>query len=559
MGMDKTEAAMENSIVRAVPTAPFQDQRPGTSGLRKKTRVFMQPNYLENFVQAVFNVVRKRGEGELGAETLVVGGDGRYHNKEAAQIILRMAAANGFGNVLVGRDGILSTPAVSATIRGRQAMGGLVLSASHNPGGIDADFGIKYNIANGGPAPEAMTSEIYQETLRLTRYLTLDHSDIDLNQEGNFLLGNTRVTVIDSLADYTALMEELFDFKALSDFFASGFRMCFDAMNAVTGPYAHHILEERLGARPGTVINGQPLEDFGGHHPDPNLVHAAELVARLNSDGAPDFGAACDGDGDRNLILGRKFFVSPGDSLAIIAEHAPRSIPGYRKGLAGVARSMPTSSAVDRVAAALNVHCYETPTGWKFFGNLMDAGLCTMCGEESFGTGSNHIREKDGLWAVLCWLSILASERKSVAEIVGDHWRQFGRSYYQRHDYEGLQSEAATRMVDELRAKLPSLQDNPVGESRVATADDFSYTDPVDSSVSSHQGLRIILEDGSRIIFRLSGTGTEGATLRIYVEQYRKNDFDSPVDEVLKPLIEYARQVIKLREYCGRDEASIIT
>lgn len=550
---------MQSTEIRTVRTTPFPDQRPGTSGLRKKTRVFMQPNYLENFVQAVFNTIREETEGTLDKETLVVGGDGRYYNREATQIILRMAAANRMGRVLVGRSGLMSTPAVSATIRRRRALGGLVLSASHNPGGINQDFGIKYNIRNGGPAPEAITQRIYEETLKLTEYFTLDHPDIDLEHEGSTRLGNTEIIIIDPLTDYTAVMEELFDFEALRSLFASGFRMQFDAMHAITGPYAHYILEERLGAGAGTVINGTPLEDFGGHHPDPNLVHAADLVAHMNATDSPDFGAACDGDGDRNLILGRNFFVTPGDSLAIIAEHAARAIPGYSKGLAGVARSMPTSTAVDRVASELKVPCYETPTGWKFFGNLMDAGMCTICGEESFGTGSNHVREKDGLWAVLCWLSILATTRKAVAEVVRDHWQRLGRSYYQRHDYEGLEVEAATQMLALLRDKLPSLLGTLIAGSKVSHADDFSYTDPVDGSRSAHQGIRILLEDGSRIICRLSGTGTEGATLRLYVERYRRDGGDAAIDEILAPLAQVARQLLELREKFGRDEPTIIT
>jgi phosphoglucomutase len=545
--------------MKTVPTTPFTDQRPGTSGLRKKTRVFMQPNYLENFVQAVFNTVRAETPAGFGAETLVVGGDGRYYNRTATQTILRMSAANGFGRVLVGRSGILSTPAVSAVIRRHGALGGLVLSASHNPGGVDADFGIKYNTRNGGPAPESVTARIYEQTLTITNYLTLDHPDIDLEHEGRLRLSDTEIVVIDPLADYTALMEELFDFAALRALFQSGFRMQFDAMHAVTGPYARHILEERLSASTGTVINGTPLEDFGGHHPDPNLAHAAELVAHMSGAAAPDLGAACDGDGDRNLILGRNFFVSPGDSLAVIAEYAQSSIPGYHAGLAGVARSMPTSAAVDRVAQALGIPCYETPTGWKFFGNLMDAGLCTICGEESFGTGSNHVREKDGLWAVLCWLSILAVTRKSVAEIVAAHWQRFGRSYYQRHDYEGLELTPATEMIEALRAKLPTLIDRPVAGSRIAHADDFSYTDPVDGSVSARQGIRILLADGSRIVCRLSGTGTEGATLRLYLERYLKDGGRSAVADVLAPLIAAARELLELRARCGRDEPTIIT
>lgn len=545
--------------MKTIQTTPFSDQRPGTSGLRKKTSVFMQANYVENFVQAVFNTVREDVDGGFAKETLVVGGDGRFYNREAAQIILRMAAANAFGRVLLGRGAILSTPAVSAVIRRQGALGGLVLSASHNAGGIDEDFGIKYNVRNGGPAPEAITERIYQHTLNLTEFRTIDHADIDLDREGSFRLGDTEVVVIDPLADYTAVMEELFDFASLRALFASGFRMQFDAMHAVTGPYAHHIFEQLLSAPAGTVINGTPLEDFGGHHPDPNLAHAAELVAHMNAAGAPDLGAACDGDGDRNLILGRNFFVTPGDSLAVIAEHAATSIPGYRAGLAGLARSMPTSTAVDRVAAAQGVHCYETPTGWKFFGNLMDADLCTICGEESFGTGSNHVREKDGLWAVLCWLSILAATRKSVAAVVGEHWQKFGRSYYQRHDYEGLQLTAATEMLDALRQKLPTFSGLSIAGSHIAHADDFSYTDPVDGSVSAKQGVRVLLDDGSRIVCRLSGTGTEGATLRVYVERYLKDGGTGDLDEVLAPLVKAARELLELRERLGRDEPTIIT
>ena len=545
--------------VLTVATNPFPDQRPGTSGLRKKTRVFMQPHYLENFVQSVFNTVREDTGAGFDKETLVVGGDGRYYNRAAIQVIVRMAAANGFGRVLVGRGGILSTPAVSATIRRRAALGGLVLSASHNPGGIDADFGIKYNIRNGGPAPEAITRRIHEETLQITRYLTLEHTDIDLEHEGSTRFGATEITIIDPLEDYTAIMEELFDFKALSALFQNGFRMRFDAMNAVTGPYAQHILETRLGAEAGTVINGTPLEDFGGHHPDPNLVHASELVEHMTGGSAPDFGAACDGDGDRNLILGRNFFVTPGDSLAIIAEHAQAAIPGYQKGLAGVARSMPTSAAVDRVAEALGINCYETPTGWKFFGSLMDAGLCTICGEESFGTGSNHIREKDGLWAVLCWLSILAHTQQPVSGVAQEHWRRFGRSYYQRHDYEGLETATANEMIDGLREKLPDLPGTRVAGSSIARADDFTYTDPSDGSTSARQGIRLLLEDGSRIICRLSDTGTEGATLRLYVERYLRDEGEKDVDEVLAPLIDFAGELLELRLRFNRDAPTIIT
>jgi phosphoglucomutase len=545
--------------MKTVATKPFSDQKPGTSGLRKKTRIFMQPNYVENFVQSVFNTIREDVPTGLASETLVVGGDGRYYNREAIQIILRMAAANGVGRLLVGRSGLLSTPAVSAVIRRRSALGGLVLSASHNPGGIDEDFGVKYNIRNGGPAPESITQKIYEHSLKISEYFTVDSPDIDLDQEGRFRLENTEIVLIDSLQDYTSLCEELFDFNALAGLLKSDFRMVFDAMHAVTGPYAHHILEERLGAPPGTVINGIPLEDFGGLHPDPNLVNAAELVARMRAPDAPDFGAACDGDGDRNLILGRNFFVTPGDSVALIAEHAQRSIPGYRDGLAGVARSMPTSTAVDRVAKDLGITCYETPTGWKFFGNLMDAGLCTICGEESFGTGSNHVREKDGLWAVLSWLSILAVTRKSISEVARNHWQRFGRSYYQRHDYERLELKAATVLVETLRQRLPSWSGKELAGSRVAKADDFSYKDPVDGSESAHQGIRVLLEDGSRIVCRLSGTGTQGATLRMYVERYLNDGGSGETEEVLRPLIAAARELFELGERIGRAEPSLVT
>jgi phosphoglucomutase len=544
--------------MKTVQTTPFKDQRPGTSGLRKKTSVFMQANYVENFVQAVVNTIKESGV-ELNNQTLVVGGDGRYHNNVAAQSILRMAAANGFGRVLVGRDALLSTPAASAVIRRQGALGGLVLSASHNPGGRDADFGIKYNVSNGGPAPATFTECIYQHTLNLSQYFTLDEPDLDLKQEGAFRLGKTEILVIDPLEDHTAVLEQLFDFEALRALFRSGFRMQFDAMNAVTGPYAHYIFEQRLGAPAGTVVNGTPLQDFGGQHPDPNLATAKELVAHMNGREAPDFGAACDGDGDRNLILGRNFFVTPGDSLAVIAEHAKSSIPGYRDGLAGVARSMPTSTAVDRVAKALDIPCYETPTGWKFFGNLMDAGLCTICGEESFGTGSNHVREKDGMWAVLCWLSILAATSKPVSEVVQDHWQRFGRSYYQRHDYEGLELKTASEMIDVLRNKLPTLIGFPAADSRIALADDFSYTDPVDQSISAHQGIRILLEDGSRIVCRLSGTGTQGATMRLYVERYRRDGGDGVLEDLLAPLAHAARELLQLRERLGIEAPTLIT
>jgi len=549
----------EQITIRNTATTPFPGQRPGTSGLRKKTRVFMEPGYIENFVQSVFNALSEDPEVNFSREMLVVGGDGRFYNRQAMQIIVRMAAANGFRQVLAARGGILSTPAMSAVIRGRGALGGFVLSASHNPGGIDADFGIKYNIRNGGPAPAGFTERIFAHTQTITHYRTLEWPEIDLDREAATSVNGCEVIVFDPLTDYTALMQELFDFERLRGLLSGGFRMVFDGMHGVTGPYARHIFEELLGAPAGTVMHGTPLEDFGGEHPDPNLAHAAELVDRLEAPDAPDFGAACDGDGDRNLILGRNFFVTPGDSLAIIAEHAQRAIPGYRDGLAGLARSMPTSTAADRVARALGIPCFETPTGWKFFGNLMDAGLCTLCGEESFGTGSSHVREKDGLWAVLAWLSILEATRRPVAEVAAAHWRRFGRSYYQRHDYEAVDSATAEEMMDELRDRLPALPGRRLGASAIVTADDFSYTDPVDGSVSAAQGIRIFLEGGSRVVCRLSGTGTEGATLRVYLESFRADSIDDDVHAVLAPLAHGIRSLLHLRQRFDREEPDVIT
>jgi phosphoglucomutase len=549
---------MSEQQVKKVATTPFQDQRPGTSGLRKKTRVFMQPNYLANFVQATFNVIRESNS-DLASETLIVGGDGRYYNREATQLIIRMAAANGVGRLLVGRSGFMSTPAVSAVIRRRKALGGLVLSASHNAGGIDQDFGIKYNVRNGGPAPENVTEAIYKETLSIKEYLIIEGEEIDIDHEGPTKLGNTEVVIIDPLTDYCELMEELFDFDSLRQHFSGGFRMTFDAMHAITGPYARHLLEDRLGAPQGTVINGEPLPDFGGHHPDPNLVYAADLVKLLAAADAPDFGAACDGDGDRNMILGRKFFVSPGDSLAVIAEHAQKAIPAFREGLAGVARSMPTSTAADRVAKELGIRSYETPTGWKFFGSLLDANLVSICGEESFGTGSNHVREKDGVWAVLAWLSILSYTGKSVEEVVRAHWQRFGRSYYQRHDFENLDKDAANQMIDGVREQLSSLKGKGFGGDTIEIADEFSYTDPVDGSTTEKQGIRLLLSDGSRAVFRLSGTGTSGATLRLYVERYRNDGGIEDVNKVLEELLKDSKALLRLKELCGKDEADVIT
>ena len=494
------------------PTSPIAGQRPGTSGLRKKVTVFQQPGYLENFVQAIFDSLE-----DFKGQTLVLGGDGRYFNDTAIQIILRMAAANGFGKVLVGQGGILSTPAASCVIRKRSAFGGIILSASHNPGGPDGDFGIKYNTGNGGPAPEKITEAIYANTQTIPRYLTVESPDVDLAKLGSTHIGTMVVEVIDPVADHAELLATLFDFNAIGAMLRSGsFSICFDAMHAVTGPYANAVLVKTLGAPAASVINGVPLPDFGGGHPDPNPTYADELMRRMNAADAPDFGAASDGDGDRNMIVGRRFVVTPSDSLAVLAANA-HLVPGYAIGLKGVARSMPTSAAVDRVAAVLGIDCFETPTGWKFFGNLLDAGDVTLCGEESAGTGSDHVREKDGLWAVLFWLNIVAVRGQSVEAIVTDHWRRFGRNVYSRHDYEGVDSAAANGLMAHLREQLGTLPGQAIGEHRIATADDFAYIDPVDGSVSKSQGVRIMFEDGSRIVLRLSGTGTEGATLRLAI------------------------------------------
>jgi len=522
------------------PTSPFDGQRPGTSGLRKKVTVFQQPRYLENFVQSLFDVLP-----EAAGLTLVVGGDGRFYNRVAIQTILRMAAAKGYARVLVGQGGILSTPAVSAVIRRHGASGGIVLSASHNPGGPDGDFGIKYNVANGGPAPEKVTDAIYERTRVVSEIHTI---------------GTTEVVVIDPVADYAEVMRGLFDFGAIRRLFASGFTLRFDAMCAVGGPYAKALLEGELGAPAGTVVNGTPLEDFGGHHPDPNPVNAEDLIAHLFAADAPDMGAASDGDADRNMIVGRKFVVSPSDSLAVIAAHATL-VPGYRGGIAGVARSMPTSTAVDRVAKALGIPCFETPTGWKFFGNLMDAGKVTLCGEESYGTGSSHVREKDGLWAVLFWLNLIAASGKSVETLVRELWAQYGRCVYSRHDYEGVPTEQADALMRELRAALPTLGGTTIAGLPVAFADDFAYTDPVDGSVSQKQGVRVVLTDGSRVVFRLSGTGTEGATLRVYLERHEPDASrqDIPAQEALQPLIALAEAVARVRHFTGMSHPTVTT
>jgi len=539
----------------AVPTTPYPDQKPGTSGLRKKVRVFEQPNYAENFIQSVFDVVERPANA-----TLVIGGDGRYLNRTVIQKAIRMAAANGYARVLVGQGGILSTPAASAVIRKYGASGGLVLSASHNPGGPDEDFGIKYNIANGGPAPEAVTEAIFQRTLAIAEWRAVEAADIDLDRLGTVELAGMAVEVIDPVADYAALMETLFDFAAIRAMVAAGFTMSFDAMHAVTGPYAREILESRLGFAPGTVRNGVPLEDFGGHHPDPNMVHAHELFETMFAAQAPDFGAASDGDGDRNLILGRGIFVTPSDSLAMLAANAHLA-PGYSAGLKGIARSMPTSAAADRVAEALGIPAYETPTGWKFFGSLLDAGLATICGEESAGTGSDHVREKDGLWAVLLWLNVLAVRKIPVAQLAAEHWAKYGRNYYARHDYEALPTEQADALIAELTAALPALPGRSFGPLTVAAADSFAYTDPVDGSVSRNQGLRVLFEGGSRIVFRLSGTGTQGATLRVYLERYEpaSGDLAAETPAMLAELIAAADALAGIVRHTGRTAPDVVT
>lgn len=542
-------------MISTVSTKPYADQKPGTSGLRKKVPVFQQENYAENFIQAIFDSL----EGFEG-QTLVIGGDGRYYNREVIQVALKMAAANGFGKVMVGKGGILSTPAASHVIRKYHAFGGIVLSASHNPGGPTEDFGIKYNIGNGGPAPEKITDAIFARTRNIDSYKIADVADIDLDTVGSFDLAGMTVEVIDPVADYADLMETLFDFPAIRSLIAGGFRVVIDSMSAVTGPYAVEILEKRLGAPAGSVRNEVPLPDFGHHHPDPNLVHAKELYDDVMSADGPDFGAASDGDGDRNMVVGKGMFVTPSDSLAMIAANATCA-PGYKNGIAGIARSMPTSAAADRVAEKLGIGMYETPTGWKFFGNLMDAGKVTVCGEESFGTGSDHVREKDGLWAVLFWLNIVAARKQSVKQIVEAHWAEYGRNYYSRHDYEGVDTDNANALVVALRSKLDSLPGTTINGLTVSAADDFAYHDPIDHSVSKNQGIRILFEGGSRIVFRLSGTGTSGATLRLYVERYEPDASRHGIETqaALADLIAAAEEVAEIKRYTGMNEPTVIT
>ncbi len=537
-----------------ISTQPIAGQKPGTSGLRKKTPVFMGPHYLENFVQAIFDVVGAQGK------TFVLGGDGRYFNDRAAQVILRMAAANGAARVIIGQGAILSTPAASHLIRLNKTDGGIIMSASHNPGGPHEDFGVKFNMPNGGPAPEGVTEAMYKRTMEITEYHIVESQDVNLSVIGRSQLAGMIVDVVDPVADYATLMESLFDFPAIAAMFKGGFRMRMDSMCAVTGPYAVEILEKRLGAAAGTCINATPLPDFGGMHPDPNPTWAKALMDEMFGTNAPDFGAASDGDGDRNMVVGAGAYVSPSDSLAVLAANAHLA-PGYKAGLKGVARSMPTSAAADRVAAALGIASYETPTGWKFFGNLLDAGRATICGEESFGTGSDHVREKDGLWAILLWLNILAVRKQSVAAILAEHWTKFGRNYYSRHDFEAIASDKADAMMAALRASLPSLPGKAMEGLTVQAADDFAYTDPVDGSISKAQGVRIMFCDGSRIVLRLSGTGTEGATLRLYLERYAAgpDGLDLDPQEALAPVIRAAHTLAGIEGYTGRVAPDVIT
>ncbi|MGB2831767.1 MAG: alpha-D-glucose phosphate-specific phosphoglucomutase [Methylotenera sp.] len=548
--------------IQTINTQPFNDQKPGTSGLRKKVKVFQQAHYLENFVQSIFDTLHAQSAIPAGA-TLALGGDGRYHNRQAIQTIIQMAAANGFARVLVGQAGILSTPAASHIIRQYQTFGGLVLSASHNQGGPQGDFGIKYNMSNGGPAPEKITDTIFEKSKVIATYKIAKLPEVDVDTIGKTVFedGKFTVEVIDAVQDYADLMQELFDFSAIKKLLASGFKVQFDAMHAVTGPYAQEIFVNRLGASASSLMNCVPSEDFGGGHPDPNLTYAEDLVKIMFAgESSPDFGAASDGDGDRNMILGKNFFVTPSDSLAVLAANATL-VPAYKNGIAGVARSMPTSGAADRVAAKLNIPCYETPTGWKFFGNLMDAGKVTLCGEESFGTSSSHVREKDGLWAVLFWLNIIAAKKMSVEQILMAHWAEFGRNVYSRHDYESIPTDAANSVIAHIKSQFTSLPNQKLGSYTVKTCDDFSYHDPIDGSISNNQGIRILFTDGSRIVFRLSGTGTEGATIRIYLEAFdpdvKNHHLDAQV--ALAEMIQIAIQISQLTEKTGRDTPTVIT
>ncbi len=538
-----------------VATTPIEGQKPGTSGLRKKTPVFMQPHYLENFVQAIFNAT-----GGAEGKTYVLGGDGRYFNDRAAQVILRMAAANGAKKVIIGQNALLSTPAASNLIRIRKTDGGIIMSASHNPGGPDEDFGVKFNNPNGGPAPEGVTEKIFEQTKTLTEYAITESQDVDISTLGTTTLEGMEIEVVDPVADYAEMMAGIFDFDAIKALFAGGFTLQFDAMHAITGPYAKAILEGTLGAAEGSVVNAVPSPDFGGGHPDPNPIWAKDLMDLMFSAAAPDFGAASDGDGDRNMIVGRNCYVTPSDSLAVLAANAGL-VPAYQEGLKGVARSLPTARALDRVAEAAGIACYETPTGWKFFGNLLDAGRATLCGEESAGTGSDHVREKDGLWAVLFWLNVLAARKQSVAEIMADHWAKYGRNYYSRHDYEAVDSDAANGLMQALRTRLPNLPGRVFEGMKVEAADEFAYDDPVDGSRSEGQGIRVMFHGGGRIVFRLSGTGTEGATLRVYLEKVETNPAalqDNP-QNALSDIVSAADKIAEIRARTGRSAPDVVT
>ncbi|MDH5423926.1 MAG: alpha-D-glucose phosphate-specific phosphoglucomutase [Gammaproteobacteria bacterium] len=545
------------STTVTIETTPYSDQKPGTSGLRKKVTVFRQPRYLENFVQAIFNVAS-----ELKGQLLIVGGDGRYYNQQAIQVILKIAAANGVKQVMVGQNGLLSTPAVSHLIRKNKAAGGIILSASHNPGGVDGDFGIKFNISNGGPAPTSFTDAVFELSKSISQYQIIETADIPLSEQQQVFIADMQINIIDPVSDYAALMAELFDFQKIKSMFTGdNFTMCFDAMHAVTGPYAKEIFENQLSANSGAVINGVPLEDFAGGHPDPNLAHAIELASLLNSGlNAPDFGAASDGDGDRNMILGQHFFVNPSDSLAIMTANA-HLLPGYKSGISGVARSLPTSRAVDKVAESMGIRCYETPTGWKYFGNLLDDKRITLCGEESFGSGSDHIREKDGIWAVLFWLNLIAIKQQSVEQIAREHWKQYGRHYYTRHDYEAIDSEAAENLIQHLREQSATLAGKEYAGHKITLCDDFSYRDPVDNSIAEKQGIRILFDDESRIVYRLSGTGTEGATLRVYIENYVTDTTQHTLEtqSALADLVEISKNIAQIKTHCNREQADVIT
>ena len=539
-------------MLKTIRTTPYTDQKMGTAGLRKKSKVATQENYLENFVQSVFNAV-----GGVEGQTFILGGDGRYFNKTAIQKIMKMSAANGMKKMIVGQHGLMSTPTSSRVLLKNKADGGFVLTASHNPGGINGDFGIKYAVASGGQCPTSVSDKIYENTKNIQEYKILDVADVDLSQLGTQKLGDMEIEVIDPINEYVQMMEEIFDFAAIRQLFKSGFTFVFDAMNAVTGPYARRIFVDILGAKPDSVVNDVPMEDFGGLHPDPNLIYAKSLVEKMYGDNAPDMGAANDGDGDRNMILGKKFFVTPSDSLAILTDNY-KYIPAYKNGIYGVAKSAATSTAVSRVAEALNIGYYEVPTGWKYFCNLMDSKRITFCGEESFGTGSSHIREKDGIWAILFWLNIIAATGKSVEQITREHWQKYGRSYYMRNDYDGIDVAVANKLMDDLEQRMPSLVGKKFGSFTVKEAKPFIYNDPVDGS-STKNGLIVYFTDKSRIVYRLSGTGTNGATLRVYLERYETKQLDEDVEKMLEELADVSRQIGEITERTGKVKADLLT